>query len=186
MKYSLVIVVTTNSVSWFLTHLSSKFAVNEAEREAIALIFGTSPIPPTPFYILSAGGLACIVITLSIMLTERFAAAWWVKPFVVTGQIALTLYIAHIIVGMGVLEEMGLLYNQSLTFAVVTSCIFYAASMVFALIWKRRFKLGPLEWVMRRSLSQPPVRINSGSSNQAQSEPDHGRRNGRDHRDTGS
>jgi uncharacterized membrane protein YeiB len=147
--YSLAVVMATKGISVLLRYLFPDFGAVETPIYT-GYLLGTEPMPPGPFYLLSAGGTALIVITLCLMLTEHFATAWWVKPFVATGQIALTLYVAHVIVGMGVLEEMGLLYNQSIAFAVVTSCLFYAASMEFALIWKRYFKLGPLEWVMRR------------------------------------
>jgi uncharacterized protein len=147
--YSLAVVVASKGFSTLFIYLFPDFGAVETPIY-IGYLAGSDPMPPGPLYLLSAGGTALIVITLSIMLTERFETALWVKPFVTTGQISLTLYVAHVIVGMGILEELGLLYNQSPAFAIKAACIFYAAAMEFALIWKRFFKLGPLEWVMRR------------------------------------
>jgi uncharacterized membrane protein YeiB len=147
--YSLAVVIVSKGISTLFIYLFPDFGAVETPIY-MGYLLGTDPMPPGPFYLLSAGGTALIVITLCIMLTERFTTALWVKPFVATGQISLTLYVAHVIVGMGTLEEMGLLYNQSSSFAIMAAGIFYAVSMGFALIWKRFFKLGPLEWGMRR------------------------------------
>lgn len=147
--YGFAVVIVSEGISTLLIFLFPDFGAVETPIY-IGYLLGTEPMPPGPFYLLSAGGTALIVITLCIILAERFATALWVKLFVATGQISLTLYVAHVIVGMGILEEMGLLYNQSPSFAVTAACVFYAAGMEFALIWKRFFKLGPLEWVMRR------------------------------------
>ncbi len=121
-----------------------------ADSETIEFLFGTSPMPPMPLYLLSGGGTALVVITLSIMLTERFAAARWLEPFVATGQVALTHYVAHVIIGMGLLGALGRLENQTLTFAVGSSVVFCVAAVLFSVLWRKRFNRGPLEWVMRR------------------------------------
>ncbi len=82
--------------------------------------------------------------------TSQFRPAAWVQFFVSTGQLALTVYVAHVVIGMGALESFGRLENQSLFFAVGSSCVFYALSMVFSVLWRKHFTLGPLEWCMRK------------------------------------
>jgi uncharacterized membrane protein YeiB len=71
-------------------------------------------------------------------------------PIVHTGQLALTLYVAHVIVGMGILEAMGRLEDQSLPYIVTASLVFSAAATAWSTWWRRRHDRGPLEWVMRR------------------------------------
>ncbi len=119
--------------------------------ETAESLFGTQPMPPMPLYLLGGGGTAFAVIALSIMLTNRLAGARWLEPFISVGQLALTIYVAHVVIGMGGLEMLGMLENRSLIFATTSAIIFYGASMLFAFLWRKRFKRGPLEWVMRRA-----------------------------------
>ena len=113
----------------------------------VAALFGTKPMP---LYLLAGAGTAIVVIAGSIALTERFATARWIQPIVSTGRLALTLYVAHVVIGMGTLETLGVLENQSPPFAIGSALLFCMLSVGFAHLWKQRFQLGPLEWVMRR------------------------------------
>jgi uncharacterized membrane protein YeiB len=122
---------------------------NPADREVITAIFGTKPMPPMPLYMIAGAGTACAVIAASIALGEKYGNSAWIRPFVATGQLALTLYVAHVVIGMGTLEAIGRLENQTLPFAVFASLLFCAAGVIFAHVWRKRFKRGPLEAVMR-------------------------------------
>ncbi|MCP4958588.1 MAG: DUF418 domain-containing protein, partial [Actinomycetia bacterium] len=75
------------------------------------------------------------------------------EPFVSTGQLALSIYLGHVFVGMGILELMDRLENESLEWAVTTSLAFSLAAVLFSWAWRRRYRRGPLEWVMRRVAS---------------------------------
>lgn len=84
------------------------------------------------------------------MLTEKHPDVNWTRPFIATGQLALTLYIAHLIVGKGILEGLGLLENQTFPFAIGSAVIFCICAVMFSHFWKKRFERGPLEWGIRR------------------------------------
>ncbi len=101
-------------------------------------------------YIFGMCGIATAIIGGSLMLTEKYPNAKWTKPFIATGQLALTLYIAHLVVGSGMLEGLGLLENQTLPFAVGSAVIFCICVVIFSHFWKKRFERGPLEWGIRR------------------------------------
>ncbi len=147
------VAVSAEAVSWTLIRTLSSGA-SPADQEAIIAIFGTKPMPPMPLYILAGTGTACAIIAASIALGERYQDAAWLRPFLATGQLALTLYVAHVILGMGILEAMGRLENQTLPFALFASVVFCLAGVIFAHIWRRQFKRGPLEAVMR-TLTDP-------------------------------
>ena len=51
---------------------------------------------------------------------------------------------------MGVLETMGRLEDQSLVYIVTASLVFSAAAIAGSTWWRRRYRRGPLEWLMRR------------------------------------
>ncbi len=120
-----------------------------AERELVAAVFGTGPMPPMPLYMLSGAGTACAVIAASIAFGLRYGHCGWLRPLVATGQLALTMYVGHVVVGMGILEAMGRLENQRPAFAVGASFLVCAAGVTFAHLWRQRFRQGPLEAVMR-------------------------------------
>lgn len=117
--------------------------------EAWQWLFSVEMLPPMPLYLVAGIATACLVIVGSIVVGERAAeSTTW--PLVATGQLALTLYVAHVIVGMGILEAMGRLENQSLPFIVTASLVFSAAAIAWSTWWRSRHQRGPLEWVMRR------------------------------------
>ncbi len=117
--------------------------------EIITTFFSTAPMPPTPLYFCSAAGTACALIAASIALGERCAGSTWIRALAATGRFSLTLYVAHVIVGLGILEAIGRLEGQSLAFAAVAAATFYLCGAVFAHLWLTHFKRGPLEAVMR-------------------------------------
>jgi uncharacterized membrane protein YeiB len=147
------VAVIAEVVSWILIRTLLPGA-SPADQEAIIAIFGTAPMPPMPLYMLAGSSTACAIIAASIALGERYQNAAWLRPFVATGQLALTLYVAHVVLGMGLLDAIGRLENQTLPFALLTSVVFCAAGVVFAHLWRSQFKRGPLEAVMR-SLTDP-------------------------------
>ncbi len=123
----------------------------EANPTDIRDLCGTAPMPPTPLYLLSAGGTALALIGLCAGLTATPGRrSWCVHPLVTTGQLALTLYVAHVIIGMGVLEALGRLEQQSLNMAVVSALIFCVGAVTCAVIWRRFARHGPLEWLLRQ------------------------------------
>lgn len=117
------------------------------------VIFGTEPMPPMPLYIVAAAATAIAIIIVCLELTLRYPNARIFKPLVATGQLALTLYVAHVVIGMGFLEVIGKLENQTLQFAVISAVVFSALAVIFSYYWRKRFQRGPLEWVMRKVTS---------------------------------
>jgi len=113
--------------------------------------FGRDPIPPSPLYMLSAGSCALVILLLVISLGERLSNSRVWHTLVTTGQYALTFYVAHIIIGMGIMEAFGWIMtgSKSLAFAMFYSLAFYAAGIVFTLLWRSRFGRGPFEAFMR-------------------------------------
>ena len=136
-------------VSWLLTKILTATSVTST-HDGIVDLFGTAPMPPTPLYVLAGVGVACIVISLSVSLGQQPSLDRWLKPLVSTGQLALTLYVAHVIIGMGTLEAIDRLEQQSLAFSVGSSLAFCVLAVAFAHLWASHFKRGPLEMVVRR------------------------------------
>ena len=95
-------------------------------------------------------GIATVVIGGSLMLTEKYPDAKWTKPFIAAGQLALTLYVAHLIIGRGMLEVLEVLEHKTLPLAMGSAVIFCICAVIFSHFWRKRFGWGPLEWGIRR------------------------------------
>jgi len=107
-------------------------------------------LPPGPVYLLAAGGTAVVIILLCVEAGLRWPGGRAIRWAAATGELVLTVYFAHVVLGMGALEVMGRLDSQTLGFAVGAAAVFVATAVVFAVVWRRFYRRGPVEWAMRR------------------------------------
>ncbi len=147
--WGIACVAASEGAAWMLRQVLSLEAYG-VSREDAELLLSASPIPPTPFYMLVGGGTATVVVALCVALGIKHGSARWMRPFLATGQLALTLYVAHVVLGMGVLEVAGLLERQPPSVIVTSAGVFCVCGVVFAQLWCKRFQRGPLEWLMRK------------------------------------
>ncbi len=122
----------------------------EWSDEIVHALFGADPMPPMPLYMVAGSGAALSVICLSVGFAARFPRHFLVKLLAPTGRMAFTHYIAHVVIGMGVLEAMGRLEHQSLVFALASGVIFMLGAVCFSCWWSSRYQMGPLERLMRQ------------------------------------
>ena len=149
LQVAAAIALVSEAVSAGLVALLSRGSSGEAASE-IAILAGTGAMPPMPLYMLAAGGTAVAIIALAVGFSQRFSHVPGHRALVATGRLALTVYVAHVLLGMGVLEAFDRLEDQTLSFAVAASVVFYAAAVAFSVFWTNHFGRGPLEWVMRK------------------------------------
>lgn len=116
----------------------------------LAKLATTEPVPPMPLYTLAGLGAASVVVGVCLLISDRLEAIGFLRMVVPAGRQTLTLYIAHIFVGMGTLEALGMLGGQTVARAVGAALLFCFIATVYALIWVRWFKRGPIEAVMRK------------------------------------
>lgn len=118
----------------------------------LAPVLGTSPMPPLPIYMFSSSSFALCAICSCIWIGKRMQHSLVIKVLKNTGQLALTFYVAHIIIGVGVVELLSTkaLGEFSIEFSVIYAIVFSVSCMVFATIWTRYKKQGPLEWILRK------------------------------------
>ena len=102
-----------------------------------------------PLDLFAKCGTTTAIIGGSLMLTEKYPSTKWTKPFIATGQLALTLYVAHLIIGMGLLKALGVL-DKTLPLAIGSAVIFCICAVIFSHFWRKRYDRGPLEWGIRR------------------------------------
>jgi uncharacterized membrane protein YeiB len=147
---SAILLTLSEISSHIIIEYYSSMNLPVALMEDVKALYGTAPMPPTLFFIASAGSTAVLIICLSIMVMEKAGENRWTKPLIHTGQLSLTLYVFHVVVGMAVLEEAGLLENRSLPFSTTASVVFFIAGIFFSTMWRRYHNRGPLEWILRK------------------------------------
>lgn len=113
-------------------------------------LFNTGPILPSMLYMLSAIGSSLIILVIILKVTEKSHSLWIWKVIVPSGQMTLTHYIGHIVIGLSILDILGRIENQQLSFIYIFSVGFYVGSVIFSVLWKFKFDRGPIEWLVRK------------------------------------
>lgn len=150
LQLSLAVFVTVQLLSIGL--INSVSGNSPESVEAFTIIFGTSPMPPMPLYMLNGISISTLVISASIIVAKRYENNTIISLLHQTGQLALTFYVAHVVVGMGAVEVFGTreLGSYSIRFSVLYALAFSLLCILFARVWLTFKKAGPLEWVMRK------------------------------------
>ena len=147
---SLGIFILTILLSQVLLTILSEGVV--AARNELQQILGTSPMPPLPIYMISGSSFAIFIISICVIISDKFEQTKVISALKDTGQLALTFYVAHVIIGMGIIQSIDPLKmgNYSTDFSVLYAIGFSLGCILFAVIWKKYKTIGPLEWVMRK------------------------------------
>ena len=116
----------------------------------VQFLVTTDSMPPMPLYFLAASGSACLLIGLCLLASEKFRESGIYSLISPAGTQTLTLYIAHIVVGMGIIEALGFTGSRSSSQAFVVAMIFCVLATIFAFAWAQWFRRGILESLMRR------------------------------------
>ncbi len=129
---------------------NSGFSSLGMTAEDAAALFGTSPMPPAPLYMIAGCAIALLIIGSCVSICKYLNGAPWLNVLSRTGRMSLTIYVLHVVLGMGLLEVMGLLHRQSIEFAVLSALCFNVVSVIVAQLYLSKFTSGPLEWIFRK------------------------------------
>ncbi|MEZ5475966.1 MAG: DUF418 domain-containing protein [Thiolinea sp.] len=105
--------------------------------------------PPMPLFVLAALGAASMLLGVCLRSSHWLAEKGilgWLLP---AGRQTLTLYVLHILVGMGLLNLSGLLHGQNLHVVFPAALLFCWAAVIFAHWWNLWSQRGILESVVR-------------------------------------
>jgi uncharacterized membrane protein YeiB len=114
-------------------------------------LMGASPHSGTPFELAGNIGVAVSLIVGLVALLGMGGRAgsrlrWWFGPLIAVGSMSLTVYVAHI-AGVWYLVD-----HPANGVGYVTGwrmwAVFAVVAVLFALVWRRFLRRGPLEWVM--------------------------------------
>ncbi|MBE5104873.1 DUF1624 domain-containing protein [Bacillus thuringiensis] len=142
----ITITILTELVSKGLTH----FFIPHIGKEAATFLFNTGPILPNILYILSATGSAFAILIICFYIAEKYENNWFVTSIVQTGQLTLTHYVSHVFIGIGALILLNRMEHQTLLFVLLFATGFFIFSILFSVLWRKKFARGPIEWIMRK------------------------------------
>ena len=102
------------------------------------------PHSEMPLWVLGATGVATAVLALFLVLCDRWPRATW--PLVATGQLALTVYVGHILVIAAAPE---LLVRSEVGAAAASVVRLTVVAVAASTLWRAYLPRGPVEWLVR-------------------------------------
>jgi uncharacterized membrane protein YeiB len=153
-----VAVVAAFSADW----LSEAFGMPSGEPgvSGFAALLTDQPHRQMPLWMLGAVGSACAVLGGMLLLADRLPRATW--PLVATGQLALTVYVGHLLLLHAFPE---LLRRETAQEAFLTVGAFMALVAIVSTLWRKVLPRGPLEaviaapwWIVEQIVRRPAHR----------------------------
>ena len=144
--------IVFGAVALLIVEMASRWLVDAVAPldPELPYLVQTSPVPPFPLYTLAGISAASLLIGVCLRLQDWLSTNGITALLAPAGRQTLTLYIAHIFIGMGTLEALGMLGGQTAATSVAAALVFCALSVLYAFFWSRRFRRGPMEALMRR------------------------------------
>lgn len=146
MLYSLSGTVVIETISFLLVKMTSSVL----DKEAAYYFFGTKPMPPTMLYVFSGICSAVSLIAICLYVVDKFEHSFLTQAVINTGQLSLSHYIGHVVLGLGLLETAGYLENGNISFAIAYGVVYFMIAVAFSYGWRKWMKQGPLELIMRK------------------------------------
>jgi uncharacterized membrane protein YeiB len=111
----------------------------------VSSLFTAGPHSGTTFDIIGSTGVAILVIVGATVAMDRLPRLRRLaKPVIAVGTMSLTAYVGHFVI-QGWLPGLGTTYDEE---SWVTLINFVLGAIVFAAIWSRFFRRGPLEYLL--------------------------------------
>jgi uncharacterized protein len=132
-----------------ISHAVMYFTRGHRLEEEIIIVMDTGSMPPYPPFVLSVAGVALTVIGLSLMIGVRFPQSRPVRAIVKTGQMALSCYIFHILIGAAFVWVYGRNQTATVNLGLLAGVTLFALLVWVSVMWKRRWRYGPMEALLR-------------------------------------
>jgi uncharacterized membrane protein YeiB len=124
----------------------------EPDESGFAALLTDQPHKQMPLWMLGSIGSSCAVLGGMLLLADRLPRTTW--PLVATGQLALTVYVGHLLL-LAALPE--LLKREEVAEAFVTVGVFVLLTVATCTLWRAVLPRGPLEaafatpwWIVER------------------------------------
>jgi uncharacterized membrane protein YeiB len=157
-----VAVAAALASDWLTITLGGPFEV--PRDPGFAPLLTDTPHNQMPLWMLGSIGSACAVLGGMMLLTDRLPRETW--PLVATGQLALTVYVGHLLL-LDAFPE--LLKRDTVPEAALTVGVFMLLAVAASTIWRTLLPRGPLEaalaapwWIVERLVHPIIRRVTTG------------------------
>lgn len=113
-------------------------------------LVSTQPFDRGVLYVLASLGVVVAIFMAITFLCEKFHGSFVIRIAQTTGQLTLTIYLAHIFIYNFVVNQAGLVEPTGLDTAMTMSVVVFVAAVVWANWWRPLFGRGPAERLYRR------------------------------------
>ncbi len=143
------------SITWGIQIWSASVPLSNEMK----LFFSADYLPPFLPFILSTMGSGLMLITLFLQISGYVNQYRWVQLFTSTGQMTLTHYLSHILLGLPLLafltdSDLGFrtdkMHYVQPQIILLFASVYFAASCLISYYWLKSFKHGPMELLMRK------------------------------------
>jgi len=139
-------------------HISSKLLISFIGNgdavliEELNYLIGTQAMPPLIIYLLNGIFISLVIVSASILFVKKFTQSKIILALNKMGQLTLSLYIFHIILGIipFILIDENVMGSFCIEFSLIYSFVFIVFCILFANIWLKYNTYGPFEALMRK------------------------------------
>ena len=144
---------------YLITFLIQSFATSLTQNNDLLFYLTADYLPPFVPFMLGTASFGLILISIFIFIGNKVGETKIAKILASTGQMTLTHYIAHIVLGLLILSIItGKTLSYDLLKAIPTNPIiiltfamtYFLFSCTFSYLWTKKYKNGPLEMLMRK------------------------------------
>ena len=151
----LIAAVATAAFAYITNAIVNSLVSDDADNGvSSALVWrhlvSTQPFDRSVLYVLASLGVVVAVFLIITILCEKFQNSLGVRLAQTTGQLTLTIYLAHIFIYNFVVTQGGLVQPTGLDTAMTMSIIVFVAAVIWANWWSPLFGRGPAERLYRR------------------------------------
>ena len=142
---ALVVALVASAAQWWLTLSRGYAAFAASSSSELLTLFGDIA------YIAGALAMAASYLLIIVLAVQRPAVARLCKPLAAAGRMGLTVYLTQTLIFSTIFYGYGFGAAWRLGPAAVSLLAvgIFAAQLLFAALWFRRFRIGPFEWLWR-------------------------------------
>jgi uncharacterized protein len=146
-------------IVYLITFLIQSFATSMTQNKDLVFYLTADYLPPFVPFMLGTASFGLILISIFILIGNKVGDTKIAKILASTGQLTLTHYIAHLVLGLiflSIITGKTLSYDLLkeiptdpiiiLTYAIA----YFLLCCTFSYFWTKKFKNGPLEMLMRK------------------------------------
>jgi uncharacterized protein len=135
------------------------YACHTTMNKDLLMYITADYIPPYLPFMVSTFGFALMLISTFMFIGGKVENNKYANLFASTGQMTLTHYLSHIVIGMMIFASIiGTDYTDHLPekaaaspiFILLFAVFYFGLSCLFSKLWARKFKNGPVETLMRK------------------------------------